>query len=94
MTLEHTAKGVYAIGATPFTPEGAVDTKSVDRLTDFYLECGVTGLTILGIMGEAPKLDQAEALEGSESGENLDYRNYPPCPNDRFHAEHLVENLN
>ena len=31
-----TANGVYAIAATPFTPEGAVDTKSVDRLTDFY----------------------------------------------------------
>ena len=62
MTFDHTAKGVYAIAATPFTPEGAVDTKSVDRLTDFYLECGVTGLTILGIMGEAPKLDPAEAL--------------------------------
>jgi 4-hydroxy-tetrahydrodipicolinate synthase len=26
------------------------------------LSCGVSGLTILGIMGEAPKLDQAEAL--------------------------------
>ena len=62
MTFDHTAKGVYAIAATPFTPEGAVDTKSVDRLTDFYLECGATGLTILGIMGEAPKLDQTEAL--------------------------------
>ncbi len=62
MKLDHTAKGVYAIAATPFTPEGAVDSKSVDRLTDFYLESGVTGLTILGIMGEAPKLDQTEAL--------------------------------
>jgi len=31
-------------------------------MTDFYVECGATGLTILGIMGEAPKLDQEEAL--------------------------------
>ena len=31
-------------------------------MTDFYLRCGVTGLTILGIMGEAPKLDPAESL--------------------------------
>ena len=62
MKFDHTANGVYAIAATPFTPEGAVDTKSVDRLTDFYLGCGVTGLTILGIMGEAPKLEPAEAL--------------------------------
>jgi 4-hydroxy-tetrahydrodipicolinate synthase len=62
MKLDHTAKGVYAIAVTPFTPEGAVDTASVDCMTDFYLSCGVTGLTILGIMGEAPKLDPAEAL--------------------------------
>jgi 4-hydroxy-tetrahydrodipicolinate synthase len=60
--LDHNAKGVYAIAVTPFTPDGAVDSASVDRMTDFYLSCGVTGLTILGIMGEAPKLDPAEAL--------------------------------
>ncbi|MGD0796804.1 MAG: dihydrodipicolinate synthase family protein [Acidobacteriaceae bacterium] len=62
MLLDHNAKGVYAIAVTPFTPDGAVDSASVDRMTDFYLSCGVTGLTILGIMGEAPKLDPAEAL--------------------------------
>jgi 4-hydroxy-tetrahydrodipicolinate synthase len=62
MLLDHTAKGVYAIAVTPFKPDGEVDYDSVDRMTDFYLSCGVTGLTILGIMGEAPKLDPAEAL--------------------------------
>jgi 4-hydroxy-tetrahydrodipicolinate synthase len=62
MKLDHTANGVYAIAATPFKPDGELDTKSVDRMTDFYLSCGVSGLTILGIMGEAPKLDAAEAL--------------------------------
>src|SRR6201996_2245120 len=62
MLLDHTAKGVYAIAVTPFKPDGAIDYDSVDRMTDFYLGCGVTGLTILGIMGEAPKLDPAEAL--------------------------------
>ena len=62
MLLDHTAKGVYAIAVTPFKSDGAVDHVSVDRMTDFYLRCGVNGLTILGIMGEAPKLDPAEAL--------------------------------
>ena len=62
MLLDHTAQGVFAIAVTPFTPEGAVDYASVDRMTDFYLRSGVNGLTILGIMGEAPKLDPAEAL--------------------------------
>jgi 4-hydroxy-tetrahydrodipicolinate synthase len=62
MLLDHTAQGVYAIAVTPFKPDGSVDFGSVDRMTDFYLGCGVSGLTILGIMGEAPKLDPSEAL--------------------------------
>ena len=62
MKLDHTAQGVFAIAVTPFAPDGAVDTASVDRVTDFYLSCGVSGLTILGMMGEAPKLDPIEAL--------------------------------
>jgi 4-hydroxy-tetrahydrodipicolinate synthase len=66
MALDHTANGVYAIAATPFLPDGRLDTDSVDRMVDFYLEAGVTGLTILGIMGEAPKLDAAESLAVSE----------------------------
>jgi 4-hydroxy-tetrahydrodipicolinate synthase len=63
MELNYAARGVYAIAATPFLPDGAVDFASVDRMTDFYLSCGVSGLTILGIMGEAPKLDPVEALD-------------------------------
>jgi 4-hydroxy-tetrahydrodipicolinate synthase len=39
-----------------------VDYASVDSMTDFYLKAGVTGLTILGILGEAPKLDLEESL--------------------------------
>jgi 4-hydroxy-tetrahydrodipicolinate synthase len=66
MLLDHTAHGVYAIAVTPFKPDGSVDFDSVDSMTDFYVRCGVTGLTILGIMGEAPKLDPAEALEISK----------------------------
>jgi 4-hydroxy-tetrahydrodipicolinate synthase len=62
MPLDHTATGVYAIAATPFTPDGALDKVSVDSMTDFYLRCGVAGLTILGIMGEAQKLEPEESL--------------------------------
>jgi len=62
MGFDETASGVYAIAVTPFTPEGAVDYASVDSMTDFYLKAGVTGLTILGILGEAPKLDLEESL--------------------------------
>ena len=60
--LTSDATGVYAIAVTPFTPEGAIDDASVDRMIDWYEGTGVTGLTILGILGEAPKLDAAEAL--------------------------------
>lgn len=62
MRLDETAKGVYVIAATPFLPDGALDLDSTDRMVDFYLEKGATGLTILGIMGEAPKLTAAESL--------------------------------
>jgi len=62
MTFNEQAGGVYAIAATPFYPDGRLDHASVDRLTDFYLGCGVSGLTILGMMGEAPKLDTEESL--------------------------------
>lgn len=57
------AKGVYVISVTPFHPDGRIDFDSLDRVTDFYLEKGATGLTILGIMGEANKLTQAESRE-------------------------------
>ncbi|MBH0239472.1 dihydrodipicolinate synthase family protein [Methylobrevis albus] len=62
MRLDHTAAGVYAIAATPFTADGRLDTASIDSLTDYYLGAGVTGLTILGILGEAPKLEAEESL--------------------------------
>ena len=55
-------RGVFVIAATPFTDSGAIDFDSIDTLTDFYLSRGATGLTILGIMGEAQKLSQDEAL--------------------------------
>ena len=57
------AAGVYAIAPTPFDPKGEVDFPSIDRMMDFYIGCGVTGLTILGVMGEAPKLEAKESLE-------------------------------
>ncbi|AZY51611.1 dihydrodipicolinate synthase family protein [Bordetella avium] len=61
--LNAQASGVYVIAATPFRDDGEVDWHSVDSLTDFYLEKGVTGLTILGMMGEAPKLSEEETSQ-------------------------------
>lgn len=61
--LTEAAAGVYVISVTPFDERGALDLESLDRVTDFYLEAGADGLTILGMMGEAPKLTQAESLQ-------------------------------
>lgn len=61
--ITNTTSGVYVIAVTPFTDTGAVDYDSLDRVVDFYFERGADGLTILGIMGEAPKLTQKETLE-------------------------------
>ena len=63
MKLDHTAKGVYPIAPTPFDHEGRVDFASIDRMIDFYRAVGSTGLTVLGVMGEAPKLDGDEARD-------------------------------
>ncbi|MEM6762246.1 MAG: dihydrodipicolinate synthase family protein [Pseudomonadota bacterium] len=59
--LDETAKGVFIISATPFDDDGAVDHESLSRLTEFYLGHGVSGITILGMMGEAPKLTAEES---------------------------------
>ncbi|MBT9369844.1 dihydrodipicolinate synthase family protein [Rhizobium sp. CSW-27] len=56
-------KGVFVIAVTPFTETGALDHDSIDRMVDFYMDKGADGLTILGMMGEAPKLTQAESIE-------------------------------
>ena len=61
MKLTAKAAGTFAIAPTPFHDDGRIDDKSIDRLTDFYAEVGCDGVTVLGILGEAPKLDAAEA---------------------------------
>ncbi|MFC7735590.1 dihydrodipicolinate synthase family protein [Roseomonas sp. GCM10028921] len=62
MTDLTAAKGVYVIAPTAFHDDGRVDEASNDRLTDFFVESGATGITVLGQMGEAPKLDQDEGI--------------------------------
>ncbi|MGZ5584915.1 MAG: dihydrodipicolinate synthase family protein, partial [Usitatibacter sp.] len=52
---------VYVIAPTPFHPDGRVDDSSVDRMTDFFLKAGVTGMTVLGQLGEAPKMEHGES---------------------------------
>ncbi len=62
MLLTADARGVFPIAPTPFHDDGRIDEASIDRLTDFYLAIGASGMTVLGQLGEAPKLDADEAI--------------------------------
>ena len=56
------AAGVYVIAPTPFHPDGRIDDASVDRMTDFFVGAGATGMTVLGQLGEAPKMEHNESV--------------------------------
>lgn len=62
MPLTSDASGVFPIAPTPFNPDGSVDWHSADRLFEFYHGIGADGTTVLGIMGEAPKLEPEESV--------------------------------
>jgi 4-hydroxy-tetrahydrodipicolinate synthase len=62
MSFDSNAAGVFVIAPTPFFPDGSLDEASIDRMIDFFKGCGVNGMTVLGQLGEAPKLEAAEAV--------------------------------
>jgi 4-hydroxy-tetrahydrodipicolinate synthase len=62
MVLDSSASGVFVIAPTPFKSDGAIDDDSIDRMVDSFHGFGVNGITVLGQMGEAPKLDHQEAM--------------------------------
>ena len=62
MALTSGIKGVIPIAPTPFRDDGRIDETSLDRMTDFFVGCGIDGITILGQLGEAPKLDHQESI--------------------------------
>src|ERR1041385_4605746 len=53
-------KGVYSVLPTPFFPDGRIDSDSLARTVDLFLEAGVDGLTALGVTSEAARLTEAE----------------------------------
>ena len=61
--LNSRSGGTFAIAPTPFDTEGRVDGRSVDSMSDFYREAGCDGITVLGVMGEASKLEPQEAVD-------------------------------
>jgi 4-hydroxy-tetrahydrodipicolinate synthase len=60
--LNERANGVFVVSVTPFTDDGELDFRSADSLVEFYIDQGVHGITVLGMMGEAPKLTFPESI--------------------------------
>ncbi|MDE2728799.1 MAG: dihydrodipicolinate synthase family protein [Gemmatimonadota bacterium] len=52
--------GVYTIAPTPFEEDGSLDTGSLSTLTNFLIDLGIDGITVLGVLGETSKLVEAE----------------------------------
>lgn len=62
------APGVWGVVATPFNGSTFdVDEGSLVRLVEHYERIGVTGLTVLGVFGEAAQLSPAERREVLEA---------------------------
>lgn len=55
-----TFTGVYPILPTPFREDESVDLDSFARIVTFMKDVGVDGVTILGVLGEANRLIDAE----------------------------------
>ena len=53
-------RGVFHIMATPFTDSGDLDVPGLPRLIEAALATGITGITLLGIAGEAHRLTDEE----------------------------------
>ena len=61
MAADPLAPGVWGVVATPFTESTQdVDVASLAKLVGHYRRIGVTGLTVLGVFGEAARLSTAE----------------------------------
>ena len=60
MTGGETLRGIFNIVPTPFGEDGELDEASLSRLIEFVIGTGVSGITILGFLGEAAKLSEPE----------------------------------
>jgi 4-hydroxy-tetrahydrodipicolinate synthase len=52
--------GVHQVMATPFRPDESLDEASLPRLVDYAVAAGAAGVLVLGVMGEADRLADAE----------------------------------
>lgn len=61
MSVAMPTAGLVAISVTPLTEAGAIDDAGLERLMEFYLDCGSAGVALLGVMGEANRMTDDEA---------------------------------
>jgi 4-hydroxy-tetrahydrodipicolinate synthase len=52
--------GVHCVAATPFLPDESLDEASIRTLIDYLVDGGCDGALILGVLGEADRLSDAE----------------------------------
>jgi 4-hydroxy-tetrahydrodipicolinate synthase len=76
MSIAADTRGIFPVSPTPFLQDGKVDFNSIEKLVEFYKKSGAKGITILGLLGEAAKLDINESMETikyfMKNKENLD----------------------
>jgi len=54
------ASGVHNVMATPFLPDESLDEASLATLIEYLVRAGCDGILILGVLGEADRLSDAE----------------------------------
>lgn len=52
--------GVHSVIVTPFAADESLDERALRSVVDYYLDSGVAGLLVLGVLGEADRLADAE----------------------------------
>ncbi len=71
--------GIYNITPTPFSADGSLDEGSLRKLTEFTRGTRVNGMTILGVLGEADKLTEAERDRVTEIVLEVGGDQFPIC---------------
>lgn len=59
-TGSSTGTGVYSVVPSPFDEQGEVDTASLRRVVELYVDAEVAGLTTLGVTSEVARLTEEE----------------------------------
>ena len=62
MSSRAPSRGIHVVSVTPFLPDETLDVASLRRLVDFCADAGAVGMLVLGVMGEADRLSDAERV--------------------------------